>query len=120
MARHLRTVVERKHIGTLRKVGSRGGLLTDFRAEAFGLAANVVHHLIGVHAFGIAGKVFHFGGNGELAAGLQAFVNYGVEIGAAGIDSRRVSGRAGAEDKATEGFHSMCIYIIGKKIILNL
>jgi hypothetical protein len=67
-------------------------------AEADGLLLHVLNELGALDALGPAGKVFYQGGNGELAAGLVAFEDERLEVGACGVDGGGESGAAGAED----------------------
>jgi hypothetical protein len=67
-------------------------------AEADGLLLHVLDKVGALDAFGPAGKVFDQGGDGELAAGLVAFEDERLEVGACSVDGGGESGAAGAED----------------------
>ena len=70
----------------------------ELGAEAGGLLLHVLDELGTLYAFGPAGKVFDQSGDGELSAGLVAFEDEGLEIGAGGVDGGSEAGAAGAED----------------------
>ena len=75
-----------------RVVGDEAG------AEALGLVAQVLHHLRAHHAFGIAGVVLDVGRLLQQAAPGEALDHERLEIGARGVERRRVAGRAAADD----------------------
>ena len=54
--------------------------------EADGLLLHVLDELGTLDALGPAGKVFDQRGDGELAAGLVAFEDEGLEVGAGSVD----------------------------------
>ena len=95
----LAVVVEPDVVGGLAEVGLDGHGSMELAAEALGLAAEVVHELVGIDTFGEAGEVLDFGGGGQLATGLEAFIQDGGEAGASGIDGSRVACGAAAEDE---------------------
>ena len=68
------------------------------RAEAGGLLLHVVDQFRPLNALRPAGKVLHQRGHRELAAGLVALQNQGVEAGAGGVDGGGESGAAGAKN----------------------
>jgi hypothetical protein len=70
----------------------------ELGAEAGGLLLHVLDELRALDAFGPAGEVLHERGDGELAAGLVAFEDERLEIGAGGVDGGGESGAAGTED----------------------
>jgi hypothetical protein len=72
----------------------------QFGAEADRLLLHVLDELGALDAFGPAGKVFDQRGDGELAAGLVAFEDQRLEIGACSVDGGGKSGAAGAEDNS--------------------
>ena len=76
----------------------------ELGAEADGLLLHVLDELGTLDALGPAGKVFDQGGDGELAAGLMALEDEGLEIGAGGVDGGGESGAAGAEDDGVADF----------------
>jgi hypothetical protein len=67
-------------------------------SEADGLLLHVLDEFGALDALGPAGKVFNQRGDGELAAGLVAFEDQGLEVGAAGVDGSSESGATGTED----------------------
>ena len=87
--------------GTLGEVDIDDNAWAHLSAETLGLLAQVGHHGSAGDAFRVAGKVLDFGGDGELAAGLETLVEDGMEVGAAGVDSCCVAGGAGTDDEAT-------------------
>ena len=88
-----------------REVGARHRAAADVGAEPFGLLAHVAHELVAVDPFGVARVVIDFGGGGQLAARFDPFVEYGVQVGARGVDGRRISGRAAADNQTFDFFH---------------
>jgi hypothetical protein len=70
----------------------------ELRAEALGLLLELLHQLRPLDAFGEAGVVFDIGGDGELAAGLRAVDDEGLEVGAGGVDGGGQSRRPRADD----------------------
>jgi hypothetical protein len=70
----------------------------ELGAKANGLLLHVLDEVGALDAFGPAGEVFYQGGDGELAAGLMAFEDEGLEVRACGVDGGGESGAAGAED----------------------
>ena len=79
---------------TVGKVDFFDSALTHLGAETEGLLAKVLHHSGAGDAFGIAGEILNFGGDGQLSAGLEAFVQKGFQVGATGIDARGIASRA--------------------------
>jgi hypothetical protein len=67
-------------------------------SEADGLLLHVLDEFGALDALGPTGKVFNQRGDGELAAGLVAFEDQGLEVGAAGVDGSSESGATGTED----------------------
>jgi len=84
--------------GTLGEVDGAEVSHAQLGAEADGLLLHVLDELGPLDAFGPAGKVFDQRGDGELAAGLVAFEDEGLEVGAGSVDGGGESGAAGAED----------------------
>ncbi len=83
-------------------------------AEAGGLLLHVLDELGALDALGPAGEVFDQRGDGELAAGLVALEDEGLEVGAGGVDGGGESGATGTEDDCVAcrdlwhmGFHSV-------------
>ena len=70
----------------------------ELGAEAGGLLLHVLDELGALDALGPAGEVFDERGDGELAAGLVAFEDEGLEVGAGGVDGGGKAGASGAED----------------------
>ena len=58
-----------------------------------------LHHQIGPLDMAFARPVFHFGGDRQLTAGLNALHQKGFQHGAAGIDASGVTSGAGADDQ---------------------
>ncbi len=87
-------------------------------AEAGGLLLHVFDEFGALDAFGPAGEVFDQGGDGELAAGLVAFEDEGLEVGAGGVDGGGEAGAAGAEDDqvANRNF-CRCVCHIGAYLV---
>ncbi len=98
---------------TRRKVYVRDVALADVGAEALGLAADVGHHLVAVHTFGVAREVFDLGGRRELAARLDAFVEHGAEVRTRGVDCGGEARGAAADDEGFYCLHSGCFFILG-------
>jgi hypothetical protein len=75
----------------------------EFGAEADGLLLHVLDEVRALHALGPAGKVLDQSGDRELAAGLVAFEDERLEVGARGVDGGSEAGAAGAEDDGVAG-----------------
>jgi hypothetical protein len=84
--------------GTLGEVDRVEMRHAQLRTEAGGLLLHVLNEFGALNALGPAGKVFHQRGNGELAAGLVAFEDERLEIGACSVDGGGKSGATGTED----------------------
>ena len=113
LALHLVSVVEGERVGGGREVGFHGDGRTYLRAEADGLGAHVVHHLVAVDALRVAWEVVDLGRRCELSAWLEAFVDHGSQSGAGGIDGGGVAGGARAQDEASYCFHKCeCVYVV--------
>ena len=67
-------------------------------AETLGLLLHVLDQIGAVDAFGKAGKIFDFGGERKLAAGLVAFDDQRFQARARGVDGGGISGAAGTDD----------------------
>ena len=80
--------------GTLGEVDGAEVGQAEFGAEADGLLLHVLDEVGTLHALGPARKVFNQRGNGKLAAGLVAFEDERLEVGAAGVDGGSESGAA--------------------------
>ena len=81
-----------------------------FDAEAQSLLAQVLHHLIAVHALGVAGEVLYDGSLCELTASLNAAVFYRAEVGASSVYCSSVACRTAAHDEATHMFSIFHFY----------
>ena len=68
-------------------------------SEAQCLLTHVLHEFVGIDALGEAGEILHFGGDGQLSSGLNAFINHRVQSGATGINGSGISGGAGTENQ---------------------
>ena len=86
-------IVYYKSIRGLAQIGFSHNAVANIGAETFSLSFQVVHQHRTGYPIRIAGKVFYFGGNSKLTAGLYSFIKHGRKIGTAGIDSGRVSCR---------------------------
>ncbi|MCY1554315.1 hypothetical protein D9M68_908800 [compost metagenome] len=73
-------------------------VIEDLGIEALGMFLHALHQRGAGQAFDVTRPVIHFGGGGQLAAGLDAGDHHGLEIGAGGVYRRAVTGRAGAQD----------------------
>jgi hypothetical protein len=69
----------------------------------FGLGLHLLHQPGALDDVGEARIVFHVGGDGQLAAGLDALDQHRVEQGARGVDGGGVAGGARAHDEAADG-----------------
>jgi hypothetical protein len=58
-----------------------------------GLLLHLLHQPGALDDVGKARVILHVGGDGELAAGLNALHQHRLQAGAGGIDGRRVAGR---------------------------
>ncbi len=76
----------------------------ELGAEAGGLLLHVLDELGTLDALGPAGEVFDEGGDGELAAGLVAFEDERLEVGACSVDGGGEACAAGAEDDGVAYF----------------
>ena len=101
--------------GRLADVGGGEMAEGDLGAEARGLLLHVVDELGALDAVGPAGEVFDKGGDGELAAGLVAFEDERLEVGARGVDGGGQPGAAGAQDDgvANSGFRHDYLIVEG-------
>ena len=70
----------------------------DPRADVLGLLLHLLHQPGALDDVGEARIVLDVGGDGELAAGLDALDQHRLQHGARGIDGGGVAGRAGADD----------------------
>ena len=84
--------------GAAGEVGGGDVAHAELGAEAGGLLLHVLDELGALDALGPAGEVFDQGGDGELAAGLVAFDDERLEVGARGVDGCGEAGAAGSED----------------------
>ncbi len=69
--------------------------------EALGVFLHAFHQRRAGEAFYIAGPVVHFGGGGQLTAGLDAGDHQGFQVGAGSVYRGGITGRARAEDDQT-------------------
>ena len=70
----------------------------DLGADMLGLRPHLLHQPGALDHVGEARIVLDVGGDGQLAAGLDAGDQHRLQHGARGIDGGRVAGRAGADD----------------------
>ena len=73
----------------LREICRSQVLHAKLGSEAGSLLLHVFDELRTLDALGPAGEVFDQGGDGELAAGLVAFKNERLEVGACRVNGRR-------------------------------
>src|SRR6185437_5176938 len=86
------------------QVGRRDMSNLEFRAEPLGLLLHIVDQLGALDVLGPAGEILHQGGDGELSAGLVAFEDQRLEVGASRIDGGGQSGAAGAQNYGVASF----------------
>ena len=84
--------------GAFRDVQIGDDIADDFRAHGLGVVLHTDHQVGALH-FAVPGPVLHFGGCGQLPAGLDALNQYRIEHGSAGINPGRIAGRTGADDQ---------------------
>ena len=82
----------------LRQVELGDEIGDDFGADMGGLLLHLLHQPGTLDDVGEARIVFHVGGDGELAAGLDALDQNRLEHGARCIDRGGVAGRAGTDN----------------------
>src|SRR5690348_14054625 len=82
----------------LRKIGLDHRAVKVFGAEMLGLLPDVLHQHWTIDAFGKSGKILHQRGQRKLAARLMARDHQRLQIGARGVDRRRVPGAAGSDN----------------------
>ena len=82
-----------------RQVDLDDGVEEQLRADMLGLLLHLLHQPGALDDVGEARIVLDIGGDGELAARLDALHQHGLQAGAGGIDRRRVAGRARAQDQ---------------------
>ena len=70
----------------------------DLGADVLGLLLHLLHQPRALDDLGEARVVLDVGGDGELAAGLDALDQDRIQHGAGGIDRGRVAGGSGADD----------------------
>ena len=96
-----------------------GGVVGDEAgAEALGLGAELVHHLRPHDALGVARVVLDVGGVLELAAPLEALDDQGLELGAGGVERRRVAGGPAADDDQVFDLCSFISLVLGAISVL--
>ena len=77
--------------------------LTHLGADMLGLGAHLLHQPGALDHLGEARIVLDVGGDGQLAAGLEAGDQHRLQQRARGIDGGGVAGGAGADDGAADG-----------------
>ena len=85
--------------GPLRQPRGMDVVVHDFGVETLGVPPEALHQLRALHAVGIGRPVVHVGGGHELAALGDAGDEHRPEVGAGGVDRRRVAGGARAENQ---------------------
>jgi hypothetical protein len=68
----------------------------DFGLESLGMFLKALHQVGALHTVHVGGPVVHLGGGHQLASLGHAGDQQGFEVGAGGVDSGGVTGRAGA------------------------
>ena len=82
--------------------------ISDARAKFFRLGLHFHHQLWAHDAFGVTWKIFHFGGGGELTAGLGAGKEKRTQVSACGVDRCGVARATGADnDDVFHGFENL-------------
>ena len=81
-----------------RQLDARDVVGEQLRAEALGLVAELLHHLRAHDPLGEAGVVLHVGRLLQEAAPGEALDHERMQVGARGIQRRRVTRRAAAHD----------------------
>ena len=80
------------------QVGLQHDVADQLGAHVLGLGAHLVHQPGALDHVGEARIVLHVGGDGQLAAGLHARDQHGLQQGAGGVDGGGVAGGSGADD----------------------
>ena len=83
---------------TCRQVDLGDMVIDDAGADMLGLLLHLLHEPGALDDIGEAGIILDIGGDGQLAAGLDALDHDRLQHGARGIDCSRVSGGAGTDD----------------------
>ena len=78
--------------------------------ESLCLPTQVVHHLERLDSIGITRKIFDLCSSSQLSSQLRALYKDRLKISTRGIDSRCISGRAGADDKTFNFIHRIDVY----------
>jgi hypothetical protein len=84
--------------GTLGEIDGAEVGEAQLSSEADGLLLHVLDEVRALDALGPAGEVFYQRGDGELTAGLVAFEDKRLEVGARGVDGSGKTGAPGTED----------------------
>jgi len=84
--------------GLLREVDAGHVVRQELRAEALGLAPEVLHHLRAHDPVGVARIVLDVAGDHQLAAPGEAFDHEGAQVGARRIQRCGVAGGTAADD----------------------
>ena len=87
-----------QHKRALRHINPGHDISDDLGADMAGLGFHL-HHQIGAHHHGFARPILHFGGDGQLAARLQALDQHRVQQGARGIDGSGIAGRTRTDNQ---------------------
>ncbi len=82
----------------LGEVDARDVVREELCAEPLGLAAEVLHHHRAHDAVGVAGVVLDVGGDHQLSTPVEALDHERLEVGACGVQRRRVAGRPASDD----------------------
>ena len=85
-------------VGFAAKVNLGNLAIAQVGTKSGGLFAQIHHHLVAIHAIGIARKVVDDGGLSELSTRLQARIKHGIEVSPAGIKCCGVARRTTTND----------------------
>jgi hypothetical protein len=77
-----------------RQVDVHDGIEEELGADMLGLLLHLLHQPGALDDVGEARVVLHVGGDGELAAGLDALDQHGLQIGASRVDGGRIASRS--------------------------
>ena len=103
LGQHLGPAIQRQAERPLRQVGLDHDVLDDLGPDVLGLGAHLLHQPRALDHVREAGIVLDIGGDGQLAAGLQAGDDDGAQHGARGVDGGGPAGGAGPDDGDTDG-----------------
>ena len=99
--------IHHQFVGSFREIHRCDDSAPYLCSELQSLLTHVFHHLRACNPFRVSRKVFHFGCDSQLSAGLYAFIQYRRNICPARIYSSCISGRAGTNDQTSNFFHNI-------------